>query len=149
MNKLLFFLFSSVLLISCQENKKEVSDVEVVDSTKMNSDFQMYEMTELALLMEQMYAHNQQIRTRIINQEDLGEFPKSFEKIHTAVMTDPSENDLFFQEQATEFINAQKEIYKNPETAKEKFNEMVESCLACHAKKCGGPVPRIKKLFIR
>ncbi|WP_177761054.1 hypothetical protein [Flavobacterium sp. I3-2] len=149
MNKVLILLFASVLLFSCQ--KKNSEDLKTVnnDTVEKKSKFQMYEMSELALLMEQMYAYNQQLRSRIIDKDSLGQFPEKFENIHTAMMTDPSDNDTFYQEQATKYIIAQKAIYDNPDVAQEKFNEMVESCLACHAKKCGGPVPRIKKLFIK
>lgn len=149
MKKITVLLFTCVFAFACQDKKSEESSVKTNDSIKKESNFQMYEMTELALLMEQMYAYNQQLRSRIIENDSLGEFPKKFENIHTAIMTDPTENDTFYQEQAAFYLEAQKAIYANPEQVKEKFNEMVESCLACHAKKCGGPIPRIKKLFIK
>jgi len=148
MKKIIIFLFSCVLF-SCGNKKNEETTAQGSDSITKESKFEMYEMTELALLMEQMYAYNQQLRTRIVENDSLGEFPEKFENIHTAVMTDPSENDVFYQDQAALYLEAQKAIYADPENAQEKFNAMVESCLACHAKKCGGPVPRIKKLFIK
>lgn len=149
MKKITVLLFACFFAFACQDKKSEDSNVKSNDSVKKESNFQMYEMTELAMLMEQMYAYNQQLRSRIIDNDSLGEFPEKFEKIHTAVMTDPTENDAFYQEQAAFYLEAQKAIYVNPDQAKEKFNAMVESCLACHAKKCGGPIPRIKKLFIK
>lgn len=149
MKKITVLLFVCVFAFACQNDKKIDSSVQTSDSVKKDSKFQMYEMTELALLMEQMYAYNQQLRSRIIDNDSLGAFPEKFESIHTAVMTDPSENDSFYQEQAAFYLEAQKAIYTNPKEAKQKFNAMVESCLACHTKKCGGPIPRIKKLFIK
>lgn len=149
MKKIAVILFTCFFVFACQDKKNENSGVKTNDSIKKETNFQMYEMTELALLMEQMYAYNQQLRSRIIDNDSLGEFPRKFENIHTAVMTDPTENDPFYQEQAAFYLQAQKAIYANPDQAKEKFNTMVESCLACHAKKCGGPIPRIKKLFIK
>lgn len=149
MKKIVFLLLVSVFFTNCQKNKKQdEKTVSKVDSVKKESNFEMYKMTELALLMEQMYAYNQQLRSRIIDNDSLGEFPTRFENIHTATMTDPSENDAFFQDQSRIYIETQKEIYNDPTKAKENFNKMVESCLACHAKKCGGPIPRIKKLII-
>ena len=149
MKKTVILLITSIVFFSCQKNKSEDVSALNTDTVKKKSNFQMYEMTELALLMEQMYAYNQQLRSRIIDKDSLGEFPEKFESIHTAVMTDPSDNDSFYQEQAAEYLKAQKAIYANPDLAEKKFNELVESCLACHAKKCGGPIPRIKKLFIK
>jgi cytochrome c553 len=63
-------------------------------------------------------------------------------------MTDEKENDAFFKKQAAHFINAQEMIYKDPANAKKHFNDGVDACIACHEVKCGGPIPRIKKLYI-
>lgn len=109
----------------------------------------MYEMSEMSLLMEQMYVDNQRLKERIKNGDTIGKFPTHFMKIHQAVMTDPSENDAFFKEQAAKFIKAQQLIYEDPKNAKKHFNEGVDACLQCHEQKCGGPIPRIKKLYIQ
>ena len=109
----------------------------------------MYEMSEMSTLMEQMYVDNQRLKQRIQNGDTIGVFPNHFLKIHKAVMTDPNENDAFFKEQAAQFIKAQELIYKDPKHAKEHFNEGVNACIKCHEVKCGGPIPRIKKLYIK
>jgi cytochrome c553 len=70
-------------------------------------------------------------------------------KIHKAVMTDETDNDAFFKEQAAKFIKAQELIYKDPKNAKSHFNNGVDACIQCHQQKCGGPIPRIKKLYIK
>jgi cytochrome c553 len=111
--------------------------------------FVMYEMSELASLMEQMYAENLQLKDRIKNGQPVGEFPKHIVKIHSAAMTDPSENDAFFKEQAAKFIAAQEQIYKDPANAQKHFNDGVTACIKCHEGKCEGPIPRIKKLYIK
>ena len=108
----------------------------------------MYEMSEMSMLMEQMYVDNQRLAARIKNGDTIGRFPTHFMKIHKAVMTDPAENDAFFKEQATKFIKAQQLIYDDPKNAKQHFNDGVDACLHCHEQKCGGPIPRIKKLYI-
>lgn len=107
----------------------------------------MYEMSEMASLMEQMYAYNTQLKERVLNNEGLGSYPEKFDKLHSAILTEASDRDAFFNEQAYKFIAAQKAIYEVDEP-KEQFNQMVNQCLECHAKKCGGPIPRIKKLII-
>ena len=75
--------------------------------------------------------------------------PNHFLKIHSAVMTDPTENDLFFKEEAQRFIASQELIYKDPKNAKQHFNEGINACVSCHQVKCGGPIPKIKKLYIK
>jgi hypothetical protein len=106
-------------------------------------------MSEMAALMEQMYVDNQRLKERIQKGDTIGQFPQHFLKIHQAVMTDESDNDTFFKEQAAKFIKAQEMIYKDPKNAKEHFNTGVDACIQCHQQKCGGPIPRIKKLYIK
>ena len=112
-------------------------------------EFDMYEFSEMAGLMEQFYAENKKIKERIENGESLGAFPSYFETIHEAVLTDPKDRDVFFNEQAQKFIEAQQMIYENDEKVKEHFNLAIDACIQCHQQKCLGPIPRIKKLYIK
>lgn len=137
---LILLLFS--ILISC---KKDVNSTEKKTEEKK---FTMYEMSEMAALMEQMYVDNQRLKERITKGDIIGKFPSHFMKIHKAVMTDESENDTFFKDQAAKFILAQERIYQDPKNAKEHFNAGVDACIQCHQQKCSGPIPRIKKLYI-
>lgn len=136
-----------MVLFGCNEKHNQTETITPKDSVR-SSNFQMYEMSEMASLMEQMYAYNTQLKERILIGEPLGEYPQAFDKLHIAVLTDASDRDAFFNDQAFKFIEAQKAVYNQTENAKENFNKMVNQCLECHAKKCGGPVPRIKKLLI-
>ena len=141
-----------VSLISCQKKEKVIKKENCTTDTISKSGekkFEMYQMSEMAALMEQMYVDNQRLKERIQKGEKIGEFPQHFLKIHKAVMTDKQENDDFFKEQAAKFIKAQEMIYKDPKNAKEHFNAGVDACIQCHQKKCGGPIPRIKKLYIK
>ncbi|RTY95175.1 hypothetical protein [Flavobacterium sp. GT3R68] len=135
-------------LISCNK-KEDKAECSSTSSDKKEKKFEMYEMSEMAALMEQMYVDNQRLKERIKNGDTIGKFPNHFLKIHKAVMTDESENDIFFKEQAALFIKAQELIYKDPKNAKEHFNEGINACVRCHEVKCGGPIPKIKKLYIQ
>ena len=75
-------------------------------------------------------------------------YPEAFDKLHSAILTEASDRDAFFNDQAIKFIESQKMIYTDVDNAEKHFNAMVNQCLECHAKKCGGPIPRIKKLMI-
>lgn len=151
MKKFLILSFSVLLLISCQNKQTEKAEEKEAcanDSVK-EKEFEMYEMSEMASLMEQMYAHNQQLRLRIIKGDTVGKFPEFFNKIYSAKFTTPSDNDAFFKENADKYIAAQKLIYSETENVKENFNKGVDACITCHKGKCGGPIPRIKKLYIK
>lgn len=147
MKKLLLIVLSVAFATSCQQ-KNDTKKAVTVKDTVADAKFQMYEMSEMASLMEQMYAYNTQLKERILTNQDLGSYPVAFDKLHTAVLTEASDRDPFFNDQAIKFIEAQKAIYTDPVQAKDNFNKMVNQCLECHSKKCGGPIPRIKKLII-
>ena len=154
--KILYIIAAATLLfVSCQ--KKEAAAMPqpkaaIKDSAACakpaKKEFEMYEMSEMAALMEQMYAENLQLKQRIKNGEPVGDFPEHIIKIHSAAMTDQSENDAFFKLQAAKFIKAQQQIYKDPFNAQKHFNEGVTACIKCHESKCEGPIPRIRKLYI-
>jgi len=128
------------------EHKKEAS----AKCTKpQKKEFKMYEMSQMAALMEQMYVDNQRLKERITTGDTIGAFPKHILNIHTSALTDEDDNDAFFKEQAAEFIKAQQLIYSDPANAKQHFNDAVSSCVQCHEGKCEGPIPRIKKLYIK
>jgi cytochrome c553 len=150
MKKILIIGCSVLFFSSCQNNNAS-SKVEKVDSTATTEkkSFEMYELSEMALLMEQMYVDNQRLKERIEKGEAVGEFPTHFAKIHKAIMTDPSENDAFFKENAQVFLTAQEMIYKEPEKAKEHYSNAIQACISCHEVKCSGPIPRIKKLQLK
>lgn len=152
MKKLFSIAIVLCLLSSCDKkeataaaDKKDSASCEKPSGKKK---FEMYEMSEMSMLMEQMYVDNQRLKERIKNGDTIGKFPSHFMKIHKAVMTDDKDNDAFFKEQAAKFIKAQQLIYDDPKNAKRHFNDGVSACLSCHEVKCGGPIPRIKKLYI-
>jgi len=133
-------------LFSCQ--KKEAKAEKKCTPVKEKK-LEMYEMSEMATLMEQMYVDNKRLKERIQKGDTIGTFPKHFLKIFTAKFTDETENDLFFKQKAKDYITAQQLIYSDPKNAKEHFNAGVDACIKCHESKCGGPIPRIKKLYIK
>ena len=142
--KYLLVVFS-VLFLSCNSNKSEEKKE---NCEKPKEEFQMYEASEMATLMEQMYVHNVQLRDKIIKKDSLGKLPEYFSNISKATMTKGKERDAFFNEKAAVFMKAQSEIYTSKNT-KESFNAMVNACISCHEVKCGGAIERIKTLYIK
>lgn len=149
--KKLILLFGLLLVLSCakKEEKPEPKKEAAPACSKPKSRFKMYEMSEMATLMEQMYVDNERLKERILKGDTIGTFPKHFLKIHTAKMTDEADNDAFFKEKADQYIKAQQLIYSDPKNVKQHFNEGVKACITCHEGKCGGPIARIKKLYIK
>ncbi|RAR70042.1 hypothetical protein [Flavobacterium aciduliphilum] len=147
MTKILVFCCFFALLSCQKEVKKDL--IKENNSCKKEKKFEMYEMSELATLMERMYAYNMQTRARIIKGDTVGAYPTFFNKIFTAKFTTPSDNDAFFKENAKKYIAIQQKIYGKEGDVKGNFNKGADACIACHQGKCGGPIPRIKKLYIK
>ncbi len=142
--KYILFVFS-ILFLSCNSNKTEGKKE---NCEKPQEELQMYEASEMAVLMEQMYVHNKQLREKIIKKDSLGELPKYFLNISEATMTKVKEKDDFFNTKSGFFLKTQSEIYGSKNT-KNSFNTMVDACISCHEVKCGGPIERIKTLYIK
>ena len=110
----------------------------------------MYKFSEMALLMEEMYKANEDLKNKIINKKAIGDFSEKFLNIHSAILTNPKDRDASFEIFSKAFIENQKAVYSaSPKEVKDQFNLMVNSCIACHKTTCSGPIPRIKKLLIK
>lgn len=146
MRKIILLAVAPLLYCSCQKKTESLEGKVDSVATAGKKDFEMYELSEMAMLMEQMYVDNQRLKEKIEKGEPVGEFPSHFAKIHGAVMTDPTENDQFFSDNANLFLSAQEMIYKDPDNAREHYSNAIQACISCHEVKCSGPIPRIKKL---
>lgn len=145
---LVMFLAAAFMAAGCKKEAETVT-AKPLEKAPVKKEFKMYEMSEMAALMEQMYVDNMRLKQRIAHGDTIGNFPQHFLKIHASAMTDESENDTFFKEQAAKFLKAQELIYKDSLNAKKHFNDAVATCVKCHEQKCEGPIPRIKKLYIK
>ncbi len=149
MKKALILGLAVLVFVSCKKEEEEACSTPDKEAKADENGFEMYEMSEMALLMEQMYVDNVRLKNRILSGDSIGKFPQHFMKIHQAVLTDETDKDAFFEEQAKKFIQAQELIYQDPENAKEHFNNGIDACIKCHEVKCGGPIPKIKQLYIK
>jgi hypothetical protein len=145
-----FLFYVGVLLFTgCAEvPSEEVIATDEVQSEEKKS-FEMYELSEMSAIMQHMYQLNEQLKQRIENGEELGDFSESFERMLEAKMTNDKPMDDFFKTHAATFLANQRSIYENPDQAKELYNEAINSCIACHEVKCTGPIEKIEKLFIK
>ena len=110
--KYIFILFTLASLISCQNKTEniETQNPDNAQSDSTSSSFVMYEMSEMASLMEQMFVENKRLRTRIIENDTLGEMPNYFDGILTKKLTDSTDFDQFYVDHAKMFLENQKNI---------------------------------------
>lgn len=110
----------------------------------------MAETSEMAQLMNEMYAYNESIKQQIIDGTFDNSFPEKFKNIHSAVLTSPSDRDANFESFSKLFLEAQKAVFESrSEDLTTNYNAAINACISCHEVKCVGPIPRIKKLLIK
>ncbi|GGG56980.1 hypothetical protein [Bizionia arctica] len=145
MIKLVLFIFTFTLFFSCNNSKEEI----VVEKKEVIYD--MYQPSEMANLMNEMYAQNLQIKEDILEGKIPTVFPLDFLKIHTAELSDFKSRNETFQSFSKLFIESEKEIFNSNSQipVKERFNTMVNLCISCHQTECTGPITRIQKLLIK
>lgn len=148
-----FFIAISVFvaLISCSEKQQdsEVSEKKTKESDFKADGFKMYEMSQMATLMERMAKEHEEVREKILKGDSLGSIPMDYYDIYTASFTDSADNDATFKSWAKLYIAAEESLYSASENKIVAFNAAVDVCYQCHTQKCGGPIPRIKKLYIK
>ena len=129
-------------LVSCNSDKKEVKEELVLD---------MYEPSEMSLLMNRMYDINEQIKNDIIEGKMPENFPLEFLQIHSAQLSEFKYRNETFESFSKLFIEKEKDIFNTSsnEEAKERFNQAINLCISCHQTECTGPIPKIKKLLIK
>lgn len=110
----------------------------------------MYEASELALLMREMYASNLALRDSLLQGVLPPSFPEDFRRIHSAEATDPAELDETFKALATQYLAAMDSIVsaQEPAQAQRHYNALVETCASCHQIYCQGPLAKIRRMRI-
>lgn len=133
---LLLFVF----VVSCKTNQ---------EAPQESNELIMAPRSEMALLMNEMFAFNESIKAQVISGDLNNAYPSNFDKIHTAQLTDPTDKDAVYDAFAEEFVAKTKLMFdaEGPDL-RLRYNDAVNACISCHNKKCTGPLPRIKKLII-
>lgn len=135
------FIALIMVLLGCKKEQEE---------PKGEDTLVMAQRSEMALLMNEMYAFNQSIKQQIIDGTLSTSYPEKFDNIHSAVLTDNSDRDLNFESFSKLFLEAQKQVFESPkEELITRYNNAINACISCHNVKCVGPIPRIKKLLIK
>ena len=146
-NKISFVLAVIICLASsCKEQKEDQKEVKV-EKPKLI----MHQPSEMASLMNAMYAYNLQAKNQIIAGKTPIAMPLDLLKLHSAEMTKGRERTEVWNSFVNVFIEAQYKVLDSVSSLsiKERHNQVVNNCLDCHKTECVGPIPKIKKLLIQ
>lgn len=138
-----FFVAVALFFLGCNQQPKD----EIVQQIK----FDLYEPSEMANLMNEMYNYNLAVKDSILNGFMPTHFPMDFLEIHKAEMTEGKSRNAVFNSFSEVFLKAQEDFHATTDTTllQENFNKLVNVCITCHQTECVGPIPRIKKLLIQ
>lgn len=135
----------SIFLFSCNNSKKETSSV------KEKTVYDMYEPSEMSILMNDMYEYNLKLKQDIVDGKKPTVFPSKFLDIHTARLSEFKSRNDKFQAYSQLFIEHQQDIFNSGSNVdlSERYNRTINLCVTCHNTECTGPIPKIKKLLIK
>jgi len=149
-------LIGASFFVGCQNQDSENTSTEVKEASEEiaaaegeEKDLDMYEASEMALLMRNMYQKNLDLRQQIIDGHLPESFPEDFKTIHTANATE--ELNETFKSLAIQYIANMEAITKaeSPEAGIEAYNVMINTCASCHTIYCQGPLAKIKRMRIK
>ena len=136
-----------ILFDSC--NFSEEKDVMVEDKEEFV--FDLYEPSEMSLLMNSMYDVNEKIKAEIVSGNVPDKFPEDFMRIFTAELSDTKYRNETFEAYSKVFIDNHKVIFDGAGQLplEQRYNNAINTCISCHTTECVGPIPRIQKLLIK
>lgn len=108
-------------------------------------------VSPMAKLMRQMLTFLDVEKQNIAQNKPVQEFPKSFEKINTAKLTEgkkPSADHGAYIQNFQRGLTRYYESVNTPQRAST-FNLLVSSCITCHEHECPGPIQRIEKNLVK
>ena len=149
----LILLVCVFTVLSCNQkkvNECNTCDEELEQEIKDEKEaLVMYEPSELATLMLEMYAANQDWKAEILKGNIPKNFPEKYKKMHSAKSVNESAGGDFYSSMSDTYLSSIEDLTKaTPENVKERYNKMVNVCLQCHQQICPGPIPKINKLII-
>lgn len=145
MKKIFYFVFLSSL-IACNNKTEDKKEKDII---KKEEPFQLYQMSEMAAFMENMYVDHQRIKGEIQAGKKVDSLHYDLSKLFYARMTDSTDRDAEYERMAKLYVEYEENLIGDSLQQKENYNQAINMCISCHQIKCTGPIPRIKKLLIR
>ena len=134
--RVLLFIFLSAIVTSCIQQDKEIKQA-VLDPN---------ETSEMAILMREMFAQLDVIKSKIEAGEDISHEQLQFVAIHKTETTDES----FLTEGLTSMSIGFDLIVTsfNEDPSESNYKSIVNTCISCHQGMCPGPLERIDNLIL-
>ena len=134
--RVLIFIFLSAIVTSCIQQDKEIKQA-ILDPN---------ETSEMAILMREMFAQLDVIKSKIEAGEDISHEQLQFVAIHKTETTDES----FLTEGLTSMSIGFDLVVTsfNEDPSESNYKSIVNTCISCHQGMCPGPLERIDNLIL-
>jgi len=144
--KAIAFIFIGFSLISCNNTENTENQIKGEEEFV----FDMYEPSEMTLLMRSMYEVNEEHKKEILAGNTPDKFPNEFLNIFTETLTDNKPQNEIFKAYSKVFIDNERAIFNKESELplKQRYNNAINTCISCHTTECVGPITRIEKLLI-
>ncbi len=150
------FILGCLLLasffIACNSQTSSNIEESPENATEADSNYQpeMYQASELVVLMRKMYEENKVLKEKIKNGELPEAMPEDYNNILTATPTRPEEIKQSFFSMANLYLDNYKVMTNaDKNNVLSAYNNLISTCVACHQSYCMGPIPKIEKLYIK
>lgn len=133
---------------SCANEPDEKKDN--LETLANNNEVKMAEWSELALLMRQIHKDAKKWKTMLEKGELVTDSANIYKQLVESTPTDAAVKGPSFEGFAMNYQTALTDFIETNDIllAKEKYNNLVSTCISCHQSYCPGPVKTIKKLYI-
>lgn len=145
-------LAGASFFVACKQPAEKAQELTKEETTKSNVWIpETSEDSELALLMRDMFDKNMVIKGKLQSDDYPETYPEDFSNMHTAEATDPDEINEVYHSFVDMYLGMIKQYNETPDKEGKiiAFNNSVKACISCHQEYCQGPIPKIKKLYIK
>ncbi|MCH2213743.1 MAG: hypothetical protein MK086_01095 [Flavobacteriales bacterium] len=140
----LVVLISLVFACSQSESKKP-------DNGRAAPQRKMAEVSELAALMKQIHIDAKDWRQQLLGGEVVSDSLSIYNLLVNSTPTDSTVTGPVYRGMAANYQSKLNDFLtaKEIDLAKSSYNNLVTACVSCHHEYCPGPVPTIKKLYLK
>ncbi len=121
------------------------------DDALANTTMKMTQPSELALLMKEIHVNAKNWRDDLMQGKLPADSTEIYNRIVGSTPTNPNVTGPVFDGFSMNYQGALDGFLEanNIDLAREAYNNMVTACIQCHQSYCTGPIPTIKKLYVK
>ncbi len=139
-----FLLLGMGVFIRCANEQPKAEDCKSSAPVNPNGD------SELAILMRKMTKHAEATKKALESGAELPAFPSEVNSIDEATPTDPDKHNPGFFSGTKVYRAALDRLYKADKAGRaECYQQLLNSCAACHNVVCPGPLKKIGRLRLQ